>query len=94
MIYNTVLYSTIYNVSSGLSPILLFLFSKVKAIKVDHPADAHGFLVKDKKHSVVYSGDTKPCERLIQEGLSCCLIFLCNASRGNHDTDLTLKRYF
>ena len=40
----------------------------MKSIKVDHPASAHGFLVKDKKHSIVYSGDTKPCQRLIEEG--------------------------
>eukprot|EP00111_Clytia_hemisphaerica_P001366 TCONS_00003881-protein len=46
----------------------------VKSIKVDHPASAHGFMVKDKKHSVVYSGDTKPCQRLIQEGQNCTML--------------------
>jgi len=47
---------------------IVFVNIQVKSIKVDHPADAHGFLVSNKLHSVVYSGDTKPCQALIREG--------------------------
>ena len=81
LIYTTISYSTRIFLLAFQSPIVCF-FYQVKAIKVDHPADAHGFLIKDKKHSVVYSGDTKPCERLIQEGLmNCLLIFRMNTAK-------------
>ena len=39
-------------------------------VKVDHPQCAHGVVLGHQDGwKLVYSGDTKPCDRLIQAGI-------------------------
>lgn len=42
----------------------------MKAVKVDHPGSAHGFVVCNHNFKITYSGDTMPCENLITAGKS------------------------
>ncbi|CAM6016328.1 unnamed protein product [Sphagnum balticum] len=50
-------------------------FQSLKSVLVDHCHEAYGLVVRAKcGWSIVYSGDTRPCSRLVQAGACCTLL--------------------
>ncbi|XP_015917439.1 ribonuclease Z, mitochondrial [Parasteatoda tepidariorum] len=49
---------------------------QISTVPVQHCPDAHGVIIapKDSKWKIVYSGDTMPCEKLVEAGRDCSVL--------------------
>jgi ribonuclease BN (tRNA processing enzyme) len=56
----------------------------VRVGRVDHPCDAYGLRVEAGGRSIVYSGDTGPCDGLVELARGADVL-LCEASWPHHD---------
>ncbi|CAJ0601391.1 unnamed protein product [Cylicocyclus nassatus] len=66
---------------------------EIKAVQVHHTRMANGFIFKVGGKRVVFSGDTKPCDLLVNEGLDAELLVHEATFEDGHEADALKKKH-
>ncbi|KJH51864.1 GTP-binding domain protein [Dictyocaulus viviparus] len=66
---------------------------EIKAVQVHHTRMANGFIFGIGGKRVVFSGDTKPCDLLVQEGMNADLLIHEATFEDGHEDDALRKKH-
>ncbi|CAI2351399.1 unnamed protein product [Caenorhabditis sp. 36 PRJEB53466] len=71
----------------------LWKLEELKAVQVHHTRMANGFVMKVAGKRIVFSGDTKPCDLLVEEGQGADVLVHESTFEDGHEADAMRKRH-
>uniref|UniRef100_A0A8R1DHN0 ribonuclease Z n=1 Tax=Caenorhabditis japonica TaxID=281687 RepID=A0A8R1DHN0_CAEJA len=66
---------------------------ELKAVQVHHTRMANGFVMRVAGKRIVFSGDTKPCDLLVEEGVNADVLVHESTFEDGHEADAMRKRH-
>lgn len=83
-----------YDLRSMQETAILEGFKSIQCIPVDHSIEAYGFVIEHETGwKIVYSGDTRPCNDLVEAGMNCSLLIHEATFNDDLGTDAIEKKH-